>query len=182
VVVRIARVWSKRNICRVYVLNLKETGGLANLDVDGKIILKRIWKIWAWLRTETSAGFCEHGNETPEVVKYREFLDHSRNCWLSRRDSTPEVSFYSTYIMDLLSCCSEPSWTKFRVGCWYGPPSCRSMAETDGACWHPVSHLSCSHRLLPVPPYKKTWVWCESKPVMTSWKGERETCGEDWYV
>jgi len=88
-----------------------------------------------------------------------------------------------TYIMDLISC-SESSWTKFQVGCWYGPPSCRSMTETDGACWHPVSHLSCSHRLLPVPPYKKTWVWCESKPVMTSWKGEgeRETCGGDWYV
>ena len=39
-----------------------------------------------------------------------------------------------TYIMDLISCCSERSWTKFRVGCWYGPPSCRSVPETDGAC------------------------------------------------
>jgi hypothetical protein len=47
---------------------LKERGGLAILDVDGKILLKIIWKKWALLRTEICAGFCEHGNETPEVV------------------------------------------------------------------------------------------------------------------
>ena len=69
---------------------------MANLDVDGKIILKRIWKKWTWLRTETSAGYCEHGMKLQQVVKEREFLDYSRNCWVSRRDSTPEVSFYST--------------------------------------------------------------------------------------
>jgi len=84
---------------------MKEVGDLANLDVDGKIMLKRIWKKWAWLWTETSAG-CSHGDEIPEVVKYREFLDCSRNCWLLRRDSTPEVSFNSSgnvyYGFDLL--------------------------------------------------------------------------------
>ena len=82
--------------------------------------------------------------------------------------------------MDLISCCSEPGWIKFRVGCWYGPPSRRCMTETDGACWNLMSHLSCSHRLLPVPPYKKTRVWCENKPVMTSWKGMREREREMW--
>jgi hypothetical protein len=55
--------------------------------VDGGIILEGIsekqdgwlWIGLIWLRTETMAGCCEHGDEGSGCVKCGEFVDQLRN-------------------------------------------------------------------------------------------------------
>jgi hypothetical protein len=58
--------------------NPRERGYWGDPDVDGRIILRRIFGNregeetgWSWL----SIGTCEYGNELPVSIKRREFLD-----------------------------------------------------------------------------------------------------------
>jgi hypothetical protein len=37
------------------------------------------------------AGFCECGNKLPCSIKFREFLDYLRTCYLLRKDCVPGV-------------------------------------------------------------------------------------------
>jgi hypothetical protein len=53
-----------------------------DLLVDGRIILKWIFKkyvgtctVLIWLRIGRNSGCCEHGNELPGTIKYREFIE-----------------------------------------------------------------------------------------------------------
>jgi hypothetical protein len=56
---------------------------LGDPDVDGRIILRWIFKKWvvgvwtgsSWLRIGQMAGTCEYGNEPSGSIQYREFLD-----------------------------------------------------------------------------------------------------------
>jgi hypothetical protein len=56
---------------------------LGDPDVDGRIILKWIFKKWdggawtglSWLRIGQVAGSCECGNEPAGFIKCREYLD-----------------------------------------------------------------------------------------------------------
>jgi hypothetical protein len=55
---------------------------LGDPGVDGRIILKWIFKKWdgawtglSWLRIGMGAGSCECGNEPPGSIKCWEFLD-----------------------------------------------------------------------------------------------------------
>jgi hypothetical protein len=62
--------------------DLREGDHLGDPDVDGRIILKWIFKKWdgawtglSWLRIGTGGGSCKCGNETSGSIKCREFPD-----------------------------------------------------------------------------------------------------------
>jgi len=63
--------------------NLKEKYHLGDPDVDGRIILRRIFRKWevgvwtgsSWLRVGQVTGTCEWGNEPSGSIKCGEFLD-----------------------------------------------------------------------------------------------------------
>jgi hypothetical protein len=55
---------------------------LQDLLVDGRIILNSIFEkcVWTctvliWLRIRINSGCCEHGNELPSTIKYKEFIE-----------------------------------------------------------------------------------------------------------
>jgi hypothetical protein len=62
--------------------NLRERGLLKDRGVDGRILLKwifkkqdgRAWTGFIWKRAGTVAGCCEHGNELPSSITCSEFL------------------------------------------------------------------------------------------------------------
>jgi hypothetical protein len=65
---------------------------LKDPGIDGRIILKWIFKTWsreAWTgsRQGEVAGVCERGNGRLASVKCGEFLEQLRNCWRLRKDS-----------------------------------------------------------------------------------------------
>jgi len=61
---------------------------LEDPGIDGRIILKRIFKKWdreagtglKWLRIETGRESCKGGNESSGSIKFGEFLDWLRTC------------------------------------------------------------------------------------------------------
>ena len=63
--------------------NLKERDYLEDTDIEGRIILRWIFRKWdvgawtgsIWLRIETCGGHCECGNEPSCSIKCGEFLD-----------------------------------------------------------------------------------------------------------
>jgi hypothetical protein len=63
--------------------NLRETGHLGDPGVDGRIILRCIFREWdvgawtgvIWLRTGTGEGTAESGNGPSGSIKCGEFLD-----------------------------------------------------------------------------------------------------------
>jgi hypothetical protein len=73
--------------------NLKERNHLEDLGVDGRIILKYIFREWVGghgldcfsLGYGQLVGCCECSNESPGFIKCGEFIDCLRNCLLSRR-------------------------------------------------------------------------------------------------
>jgi hypothetical protein len=66
--------------------NLRERDHLEDPDVDGRIILRWIFRKWdvgawtgsIWFRIGTGGGECVH--ETSGCLKCREFLDWQRTC------------------------------------------------------------------------------------------------------
>jgi hypothetical protein len=63
--------------------NLRERDHLGDPGVDGRIIIRRIFRklevvVWtesSWLRIETVAGTCKCSNEPSDSIKCGEFLD-----------------------------------------------------------------------------------------------------------
>jgi len=63
--------------------NLRERDHLGDPGVDGRIILRWIFRKWdvgiwtgsSWLRIGTGGGICEFGNEPSCSIKCGEFLD-----------------------------------------------------------------------------------------------------------
>ena len=72
-----ARRVDRRGAHRVLVGNLKERDLFEDIGVDGRIILKWVFKKWgreAWTDVQL-AGACEYSNEPWGSMKCREFLD-----------------------------------------------------------------------------------------------------------
>ena len=67
--------------------NLRERDLWGGQDVDGRIILRWIFRKWegvegtgwSWLRIGTGGGACEYGNELSGSIKCGEFLDQLQN-------------------------------------------------------------------------------------------------------
>ena len=83
------QVWRKGEVCtRFWWGNLRERDQWGDQDVDGRIILRWIFKKWdvrAWtglicLRIGTVASICECGNDPSGCIKCGEFLDCLRTC------------------------------------------------------------------------------------------------------
>ena len=63
--------------------NQRERAHLGDPGIDGRIILRRIFRKWdvgvwtgsSWLRIGTGGGHCERGNEPSGSIKCGEFLD-----------------------------------------------------------------------------------------------------------
>ena len=77
---RMARLGVRKCACKVWWWNLKERGHLENLDVDGRIILKCLLRIWVGRhgRDWSGSGYwqlacsCECGHEPLGSVKRQE--------------------------------------------------------------------------------------------------------------
>jgi hypothetical protein len=78
--------------------NLKGGGHLEDLGVDGRIILKLVFKNWDggmdWIdlaqdKDRWPAGSCEGNNEHLGSIKCGEFLDQLRICYLIKKASAP---------------------------------------------------------------------------------------------
>ena len=77
----VARIGEGRGVYRVLVG--KPGNYLEEPGVDGRIILRRIYRRWdvglwtgsSWLRIGTGGGTCECGNEPSGSIKCWEFLD-----------------------------------------------------------------------------------------------------------
>jgi hypothetical protein len=64
-------------------VNLRERDQFRETDIDGRIILRWIFRKWdvrvwtesSWLRIGTGVGTCECGNEHSDSIKCGEFLE-----------------------------------------------------------------------------------------------------------
>jgi hypothetical protein len=77
------RIWGKKDGCTgCWWENLRERGRWGDPEVDGRIILRwmfRKWEVvvgigWSWLRIGTGGGTCEYGKEPSGSIKCRDFL------------------------------------------------------------------------------------------------------------
>jgi hypothetical protein len=79
----VARMGKRKVHTEFWWGDLREGAHLGDPGVDGRIILKWIFRKWgegawtglSWLRIGTVAGCCECGNEPPGSIKCGEFLD-----------------------------------------------------------------------------------------------------------
>jgi len=77
--------------------NLKVREHLGDARVDWRKILKlilekwgeRMWNEFIWLRTGSSFGSCEDGDETSVLIRCK-FRTRLRECWFLKRDSVME--------------------------------------------------------------------------------------------
>ena len=73
---REARMAERSGTYRVWCGNLRKRDHLEEIGVDGRIILKWIFKNWDWIDlAQTGTGCYECSDETLGSVKRREFLD-----------------------------------------------------------------------------------------------------------
>jgi hypothetical protein len=81
---RACRTYGERwGVYRVLVEKTEKIDCLADLSVDGRVILRgifrklvvRAWTRWRWHRIRTDGGTCECGNEPWVSTKCGEFLD-----------------------------------------------------------------------------------------------------------
>jgi len=81
----VACMGDRAGACRVFVGRPEEKSHLEGTELDGGIILKRIFKKcdggmeWIYL-SQDREGTCECGNEPSDSVKCGKFLDWLRNC------------------------------------------------------------------------------------------------------
>ena len=77
-------VWRKGEVCTTFWWgNLRERDHFGDQDVDGRIILRWIFRKWegvvgtgwSWLRIGTGGRPCEYGDELSGSTKCGEFLD-----------------------------------------------------------------------------------------------------------
>jgi len=82
------RLWGRGGVCTVFWWgNLRERDNWGDPDVDGRIILRwifRKWEVvvgtgWSCLRIERDGGTCKYGNELSDSIKCGEFLDYLQN-------------------------------------------------------------------------------------------------------
>jgi hypothetical protein len=80
---------------------MKERDHLEGLVIDGRIILKWIFKksvgkIWTgliWLRIRTVAGACESGNEPSGSIKIWEVFSYLRSYWWTKKGQARMYNF-----------------------------------------------------------------------------------------
>ena len=97
-------LWYVRETVKVHTeicwADLRERDHLEHVGLNGRIILKWIFKKWdgelwallIWLRVGQEAGYCECGNELSGSIKCGEFLDWLRPVNFSRRTVLEGVS------------------------------------------------------------------------------------------
>jgi hypothetical protein len=78
----------RRGVYTVLLENTIKRDHLGDQGVDGRIILRWIFRKWdmgvctgsMWLRIGTVGGHFVHGNETSGSMKRGEFFDYLRTC------------------------------------------------------------------------------------------------------
>ena len=79
----VARMGERRGLCRVLVRKPDGKNHLGDPGVDGRIILRWIFRKWgvgvwtgsSWHRLGTGRGTCECGDEPSDSIKCKDFLD-----------------------------------------------------------------------------------------------------------
>jgi hypothetical protein len=97
----LACVGERRGLYGFWWGNLMERDHLEDPDVDGRIIVRWIFRKWdmgawtgsIWFRIGTGGGECS--NETWGSLKCEEFLDWQRTCWLLKKSSAPRTKYVS---------------------------------------------------------------------------------------
>jgi hypothetical protein len=82
----VAPVGKRRGVSRVLVGNLRVRDRLEDPCVDGRIMLRWIFRKWdegawtglIWLRIRKVAGTCQCGKDSSDSIKCGEFLDYQR--------------------------------------------------------------------------------------------------------
>jgi hypothetical protein len=78
------RIWGRGEVCTGFWWgNLRERDHWGDPDVDGRIILRWIFRKWegvvgtgwSWLRIGRGGSTCEYGDELSGSIKCEEFLD-----------------------------------------------------------------------------------------------------------
>jgi hypothetical protein len=82
--------WELRNAYTVLVGNLKRRDRSEDLGIDGKLILKWIFRSLCsgiiWLGIRTGGVSCEHGNEHFIPIKDGQFIEQLSDCQLLMKE------------------------------------------------------------------------------------------------